>query len=104
MLTSRARFDRGGTRAGHRGPPRPLPAAVPPSPPQPTPPQLLSARPLDRHLLLSAAEALGAATADLALLAGLADEPALLSDVLVLLDAIDREDATLTALLVRHRD
>ena len=57
---------------------------------------------LDRHLLLCAAEALDAATADLALLADLAVESALLTDMLVLLDAIDREASALTALIVRH--
>jgi len=57
---------------------------------------------LDRHLLLCSAEALEAANADLALLADLADESALLTDVLALLDAIDREAASLTMLLVRN--
>jgi hypothetical protein len=38
---------------------------------------------LDLHLLCCAADALDAATADLALLADVADEPALITDVLV---------------------
>jgi hypothetical protein len=58
---------------------------------------------LDLHLLFCAAESLDAATADLALLADLADEPALLTDVLVLLDALDREAAALAAVIARHR-
>jgi hypothetical protein len=57
---------------------------------------------LDLHLLFCAAESLDAATADLALLADLADEPALLTDVVVLLDALDREAAALAAVIARH--
>jgi hypothetical protein len=57
---------------------------------------------LDLHLLFCAAESLDAATADLALLADLADEPALLTDALVLLDALDREAAALATVIVRR--
>jgi hypothetical protein len=54
---------------------------------------------LDLHLLLITAELLAAATAELALLADLAHDPALRTDVLILLDAVDREAAALEAVI-----
>jgi hypothetical protein len=56
---------------------------------------------LDLHLLFSAAESLAAATADLALLADVADDPALLTDVVVLVDALDGEAYALEAVILR---
>jgi hypothetical protein len=46
---------------------------------------------LELHLLLTVAESLAAATADLALIADLAADSPLLTDVVVLLDAVDAE-------------
>jgi hypothetical protein len=64
----------------------------------------MTSRDLDQYLLFCAAESLDAATADLALLADVADEPALPTDVLVLLDALDREAAALAAVIGRCRE
>jgi hypothetical protein len=57
---------------------------------------------IDRHLLQSVAEAIDAATADLTLLADLADDRALLTEVLIVLTDLDRTAWQLAALIARH--
>jgi hypothetical protein len=56
---------------------------------------------LELHLLLTVADALACATADLALLADVTDSRALLAGVVALIDGVERHAAWLEIMLAR---
>jgi hypothetical protein len=61
----------------------------------------MTASHLELHLLFTVADSLAAATADLALIADLADNSPFLVNVVVLLDAVDAEAEVLEAIIAR---
>jgi hypothetical protein len=62
----------------------------------------VSASSLDRHLLLTIADSLTCATADLALLADVTDSRVLLAEVIALLDDLERHATRLDLVIARR--